>query len=190
MTQNEKEWPKRKHPRLKHYDYSRNGIYFVTISAKDQFPIFSKISAATHDPVGRGLAPAEVKILLSPIGKIAEEQLLSLEKRYPYITVDKYVIMPTHIHVILIFHDGITARASPRPTVCADSISNRDDLSDVMCVYKSLTTRQCKQQGLCATKQLFQASFYEEILKTQEAYIETRNYIAKNPLRWFYKNQT
>ena len=65
------------------------------------------------DIVGRGLAPAEIQF--TPYGKIAKEQLLLLEDRYPTLKIDQYVIMPNHIHAILILVEP--AGASPRPTV-------------------------------------------------------------------------
>ena len=71
----------------------------------------------TFGNVGRGLAPAEASgIEYTSFGKIAEQQLLSLEDRYAYLSVDQYVIMPNHIHVVLIL-ESEAAGASPRPTV-------------------------------------------------------------------------
>ena len=66
--------------------------------------------------VRRGLAPAETVVECMPFGRIAEQQLLLLPKRYPYLTVDNYVIMPNHIHTIFVPGD-MAARASPRPTL-------------------------------------------------------------------------
>ena len=97
------EFPKRKPTRLREYDYSQNGAYFVTICTRGKKCILSDII------VGQGLAPAET--VLSQYGKIAEEQLLALEKRYKTIEIDKYVIMPNHIHIIIISNK--TAGASP-----------------------------------------------------------------------------
>ena len=98
--------------------------------------------------VGRGLAPAEASGMeYTSFGKIAEHQLLSLEDRYEFLSVDKYVIMPNHIHVVLIL-ESEAAGASPRPTI-----------TDIVCAYKSLTTRECKNNGFDG--KLFQTSFYE-----------------------------
>ncbi len=112
----ENELPKRKHPRLKEYDYSSNGYYYVTICAKDMKCIFGKVEKLEEN-VGRGLAPAERKyndtvITLSPYGLVAEKQLFALEQRYDYVKIDKYVIMPNHIHAIIVL-DGMAAGASP-----------------------------------------------------------------------------
>ena len=67
--------------------------------------------------VGRGLAPAETTAIeYTSLGEIAEKQLFLLADRYTYLTIDQYVIMPNHIHAILI-QNGETAGASPRPTL-------------------------------------------------------------------------
>lgn len=114
----------------------------------------------------------ERKIRLSPYGLIAKRELLALESRYDFVKIDKYVIMPNHIHAIVIL-DGETAGASPRPT-----------LSDVICAYKSLTTRACnalrKQQG----SGIFQTSFYDKVIRNEEGYLKAWQYIDENPRKW------
>ena len=86
-------FPKRKRTRLKNFDYSTAGYYFITICTHNRRPILSRI-------VGQGLAPAENH--LSFYGTVAENQLLVLETRYPQIKIDKYIIMPNHIHAIVV----------------------------------------------------------------------------------------
>ena len=58
----------------------------------------------TSIKVGEGLAPPAYSVKLKPCGEIAEEQLKNLEKRYQNVTIEDYVIMPDHIHVIIIIH--------------------------------------------------------------------------------------
>lgn len=157
-----KELPNRKPNRLKNYDYSTDGAYFITICTDERRNVFSSI-------VGQGLAPAESK--LTEFGKIAKEQLLLLENRYPKIRIDKYVIMPNHIHIILIVREK-SAGASPCPTV-----------SDVICTYKSLTTRLCKSAGY-NHKKIFQNSFYDHIIRDEDDYITKAKYIKDNPGKW------
>ena len=161
--------PQRKHPRLKGYDYSSNGYYYITINTYENRNLLSK--------VGRGLAPAEIKTILSPVGKIAKNQLLDLEKRYPGLKIDKYVFMPNHIHMILALEEP-AAGASPRPTV-----------SDIICAYKSLTTRICNKQFDTPGKKLFQTSFYDEIIKNENHYLEIWQYIDNNPLKYCLKKE-
>ncbi len=80
--------------------------------------------------------------------------------------------MPNHIHVVLILNSE-AAGASPRPTIM-----------DMVCAYKSLTTRECKKMGF--TDKLFQTSFHEHIIRGREDYEEIVNYIYENPIRWHY----
>ena len=162
----EKELPKRKHPRLDSYDYSSAGAYFVTICTQNRRCVLSRI-------VGRGLAPAETNgTEYTLFGEIAKKQLSLLEERYPFLAVDQYVIMPNHIHAILILN-GDAAGASPHPTIM-----------DAICAYKSLTTRECKKIGLI--EKLFQTSFYEHVIRGREDYEEIVKYIHENPTRWYY----
>ena len=156
-----KQLPQRKHPRLNNYDYSSAGAYFITLCTQDRQCILSHI-------VGRGLAPAEIEY--TEYGKIAESELLALEKRYSFISIPYFCIMPNHIHLILTL-DNKAAGASPRPTVM-----------DIVCAYKSLTTRKCMQYR--PIEKLFQASFYDHIIRNQQDYDDIAQYITENPLRW------
>ena len=165
------QYPKRKHPRLKQYDYSLPGYYYVTIHAESDVPSLSS--------VGRGLAPAEPVVTLTMHGRIAQQQLLALEQRHSCVKVDKYVIMPNHIHAIIRLTEE-TAGASPRPT-----------LMDVVGAYKSLTTRACNLADGTPGRKLFQTSFYETVLRNETAYQECWQYIDGNPGKWlegFYED--
>jgi len=98
-----KELPKRKHPRLKQFDYSEPGYYYVTIHMQKDCPVLST--------VGWKIASAESELCLSTLGTIAQEQLLQMQTRYPNVAIDRYVIMPNHIHAIIRLRE--TAGASP-----------------------------------------------------------------------------
>ena len=157
--------PERKHPRLKEYDYSLPGYYYVTIHIAEEAPRLSS--------VGRGLAPAGAVVCLTLQGKIAQEQLLALEYRFPNVKIDKYVIMPTHIHAIIRLADGERER-NGKPT-----------LMDVVRVFKSLTTRECNVAVNTPGAKLFQTSFYETVLRNETAYQKAWQYIDQNPDHWF-----
>ena len=119
MTENE--WVKRKRNRLEKYDYSSAGAYFITICTQSKRCILSQI-------VGRGFTPAEISdetdtqitaVQYTRFGEIAKRQLLALEERYPHLAIDRYVIMPNHIHVIFVL-DNHAAGVNPRPTIIRD----------------------------------------------------------------------
>ena len=176
MTIDMEELPKRKQHRLAGYDYSKSGYYFVTICTQNRRCVLSRI-------VGRGLAPAETpEIAYTLFGEIAKKQLLILKDRYPCLALDRYVIMPDHIHAILILNGEMAGedvgfvKSAIRPTIM-----------DIVCTYKSLTTRECKKNGFDG--KLFQTSFYEHIIRDKEDYEEIVKYIYENPIRWCYEKR-
>lgn len=153
---------KRKRTRHVSYDYSKKGAYFLTLCIENRRNILSNV-------VGEGLAPPLIH--LTEYGKIAEDQLLLLERRYSYVKVDKYVIMPNHIHVILILEEA--GGGGPSPTV-----------SDIICSYKSITTRLINKLG--NNEKLFQRSFYDHVIRDRQDYETHSRYIHENPICWYY----
>lgn len=157
--------PKRKHVRLKGYDYSQNGCYFITVCTKDRKPLLSRI-------VGRGLAPAApCQVELTPLGSILHGQILALESRFPSVEINHFVIMPNHFHALLSI--GETAGASPRPT-----------LSALVGVCKSLTTRLANQSDGTPGRVIFQTSFHDHVVRNDADYDAHWVYIDGNPARW------
>ena len=197
----ENDHPKRKSTHLKYFDYSSRGAYFVTICTKDRKRLFSEIvlsssrifNYTTDQPVGEGLAPpvsfptfisddTVAEIRLKSCGQIVKEQLLLLENRYPTVSVSDYVIMPDHIHAIIFLNNDTieddnlsnSGGASPSPT-----------LNDVVCSFKSLIARACKQKY--GIEKLFQRSYAEHIIRDYKDYETRKAYIQQNPVRWYCK---
>lgn len=155
------ELPQRKHPRLKDYDYSQNGYYFVTICTYNRERIFGEIVGATLR--GRPNRP----------DKIIEKYLFELENKYQNVKLDYYVIMPDHIHMIL-FISGDHA-GSPLP--------------QIIDWFKTMTTNEYikgVKTGLYPPfqKHIWQRSFYEHVIRNENDLYETRKYIENNPLKW------
>ena len=118
--------PQRKDIRLNNYDYSRNGAYFVTICTKNKMcilwdnndkyrPISSNIEATEKQNVGTAIGRPRNKIKLSEYGRYAKESLNNINDHYPMVYVDKYVIMPNHIHVILRIDKPLDFELGGRP---------------------------------------------------------------------------
>lgn len=172
----EKDLPKRKGTRWQGYDYGFAGMYFVTICVRDRRPILSEITVKDNDDeVGEGLAPPAIldrsfmcaNVVLKPCGEIAKEQLLALEKRYTGLKISDYVIMPEHIHAIIIVPEG-AGGASPSPT-----------LNDVICAFKSITSKMCKEK--CGVEKMFQRSYFDHIIRDADDCRKHKNYISDNP---------
>lgn len=151
----------RKYPRLKEYNYSLPGYYYVTIHNEHGAPLLSQITA--------GDIRHRAEVQLTRIGRMAVEELMMLQQRYEYVRVDKYVMMPTHIHVIIRLIDGIL----PRP-----------GLTDILGAYKSLTTRTINAAQNTPGKRQFQRSFYETVIRSEAAYQSCWKYIDENPDKW------
>ena len=111
--------------------------------------------------------------VLTSIGIITVEQILDISNRFPSITVDKHIVMPTHFHLIVIINNVVEAGASPRPT-----------LMDAVGVIKSFSTRICNKMDGVVGRQIWQESFYDEVIQTSEAYNNIWQYIDNNPAKW------
>ena len=159
----------RKPNRLENYDYSQNGAYFITICVKDRKPILSKVR------VGTGV-PDCPKILLLPYGEIADKYINQLNNFYNNISVIKYVIMPDHIHLLL----SISSGQSRTPVPTRDNIVI-DNKNSIVAKFVSTFKRFCnKEYG----NNIWQARYYDHIIRNQDDYNEKWDYIENNPKKW------
>ena len=157
--------PNRKNNRLENFDYGQNGMYFITICTQNRRKILCEI-------VGGGALDAP-KIKLSEIGEIAEKYILSTNN-IPEITVDKYVIMPDHIHLLLWVRDinGTSKAPSPTNNLISHSISTLKRFINKDVGYN-----------------IFQRSYYDHVIRNQHDYDETWKYIDNNPINWIIKHK-
>ena len=160
---------KRKSLRLPAYDYSQNGVYFITICTEGKKHIFGRV-------VGGGVLDAP-HVCLSDRGNIAEQTLLEMNDFYGDISIDKYVVMPNHVHLLLQAHD------------CEAAGHVGPALQDVVRWYKTMTTnafiRAVKAGEMPPfDKTAWQASFYDEVIRGQDHYLRAWQYIDDNPAHW------
>ena len=125
--------PKRKNIRLKSYDYKSNGYYFVTI--------------CTH----------KGKPNIRLYREVVERILLSLPERFSGVRIDWYTLMPTHLHVIVIFY------------------GMKEGLPEVVRTFKALVTRNTGVK-------FWQRNYYEHVIRNEAALLKIREYIKNNPL--------
>ena len=154
------ELPKRKCIRLQNYDYSSNGLYFVTICTEDKKPILSTI-------VGDDAHIVPKKIVLKDYGKIVEKHINRINTVYDNISVENYIIMPNHIH-LLIFIDEYK-----NGTMWASSPTK---LGSVVRSFKTMVT---KEIGFS----IWQRSYYDEIIRNEKHFQYVWNYIEYNALK-------
>jgi REP element-mobilizing transposase RayT len=149
------ELPKRKPTRLKEYDYSQNGAYFVTICTHNKEHLLSNI-------VGEGFHPLP-KNILTKIGNEIEKSIQYINDNYIGITISKYVIMPNHVHLI-VFLDNSGGHGNP-------------PLQNIIGQLKSYTTKKFGNI-------LWQRSFHDHIIRDKEDYNKIWEYIDTNVTKW------
>ncbi len=147
----------RKPNRLQDYDYGKNGAYFITICVKDRHEMLWK-------PVGARIAHPHEQTL-SDIGEVVNTAIQNIPAIYSNVRVDKYVIMPNHIHMILTIAND-HGRAMRAPTI-----------SIVVNQMKGYVT---KQIGFT----IWQKLFHDHIIRNEQEYREIWNYINQNPQKW------
>ena len=162
---NEKELPKRKGLRLKDFDYSTPGAYFITLCTEGRRQILSRIVGV--DVLGD---PKNAELL--PYGIVADKYIKQMNEFYENITVDQYVIMPNHIHFLLFVRENGSPRTST-PTKQTSFVSH----------FVSTFKRFCnKEYG----ENIWQRGFHDHVIRGREDYEEIVKYIYENPIRWYY----
>lgn len=169
-----------KNIRLKGYDYSRHGAYFITICVKGKHKLLGEIpvgagSARPRTAVTPFIHPLVVEaaestrpsVALSSYGKIVAKHLNNLPLKYPHISISKYVIMPNHIHCIILVSASGGGRADPAPT-----------LGQIIAYFKFQTTKEIDISGF------WQRSYHDHIIRTEDEYRRIINYIETNPTKW------
>ena len=200
--------------RLKGYDYSQAGLYFVTIC----------VNVGAHLRVH----PNEMRphlfgnvvngeMILNDAGKMVEKWCMELSNKFPDIVVDTYIIMPNHFHAIIVNNGGggvgadlcvcpdeppnirVCPDEPPNIRVCPDETQKHENnilgehagspLHRVVQWFKTMTTneyiRGVKTLGWQPfNKKLWQRNYYEHIIRNEQAYQHIANYIINNPMKW------
>jgi REP element-mobilizing transposase RayT len=200
--------------RLKGYDYSQAGLYFITICCQSGICRFGKIKNG--------------EMILNDLGKIAYDEWLHLPERYPHVLLDVFQIMPNHVHGIIglggvvvgatlavaqqtnipntvaqqtntpntvaqqnmVVQQNtvvqIRAGASPAPTPPPTTPTTLT-IGNIIGAYKSLVTDKCLEIYKSRNEymgKLWQRNYYEHIIRNESAYQNIYNYIIHNPEKW------
>ena len=167
-----KSLPKRKQTRLKDFDYSSNGAYFLTLCTENHSQTLSQI-------VGGGVPDAPNSVELLSLGKIVEKNIITLNDFYSDIKIDSYVIMPNHIHLIVFINKNSLSGTSGTPYPTSITKRQNSTLSKFISTFKRFVN---KEYG----KNVWQRSFYDHVIRDEEDYLKRVNYITENPTRWAF----
>ncbi len=177
----------RRSSRLPQYDYSQNGAYFITICTFNHEPIFGHYAGARR---------AVPLLVLNESGTFAQEQWLKTAVLRQNVTLDKFVVMPNHIHGIIILdslHWGTARRA---PTEIVHGYERRaltpegfgkplaDSIPTIVRAYKSAVTRCINESRKTPGAPVWQRNYYEHVVRDEDDLNRIREYIEYNPVRW------
>jgi REP element-mobilizing transposase RayT len=167
----------RKPVRLQGYDYSREGVYFVTICSKDRECIFGHpgVGAPLACVLTLGIDARTIEIELTQIGQIIEKKWNDIPNQFKTVDIDEFVIMPNHIHGILIINKRAEASAAPTLSLIIRSFKSK-------CTMEYL--RHINENNLNASAKIWQRSFHDHIIRNDESLEKIRNYIRNNPSTW------
>ena len=149
---------KRKQNRLTEYDYRTPNAYFITICTDNRKNLFWKDTGTNID------CPENVP--LTKLGILARQSITEIPNHYPMMSVDHFVIMPNHVHLLLQIHSDSNGRSMIDPTIST--------------VVRLMNGTVSKKAGFS----VWQKGFYDHVIRNDNDYWDIWNYIEGNPGKW------
>ncbi|MCP4723911.1 MAG: transposase [bacterium] len=149
--------------RLKDYDYSQCGAYFITICTDKRKCVLGDV--------------VDNHVELSKNGIIVLECINWLKNQYPYIEIDATIIMPNHIHSIIVIKDS-RGGSRTAPT------GKRKSLGSLIGAFKTVSTKRINIIRKSKGVNFWQRNYYEHVLRNEKELFDIREYILSNPIRW------
>jgi REP element-mobilizing transposase RayT len=153
----------RKLNRLTGYDYSQDGYYFVTVCVKDRKNWLGEIR--------------DNQMILNQRGRIVLNCWNDLPRHYPNMGLDEFIVMPNHVHGIIIIKNDVGNGLKPFPT-------KLHGLSEFIRAFKTFSSRNINKIIVNHERFRWQKSFHDHIIRNEKDLNNMREYIANNPLKW------
>ena len=162
----------RKSMRLKGYDYSKPGYYFITVCTQNKKCLFGDIRNR--------------QMVLNSAGRVVEKVWYELPEHYQHVELDAFVIMPSHFHGIIVLRPNPTVGAGfkPAPTTKPAPTKKRHALPEIVRALKTFSSRRINEIRNTLGVKLWQRNYYEHIVRNENELNEIRKYIQENPLKW------
>lgn len=162
--------------RLDGYDYAESGAYFVTICTQDHLCLFGEI--------------VDGDMRANALGRIVQETWQDLPDHYPRVELDAFVVMPNHVHMIVILtQDPHPVGAGFKPALAhgpgtTPDVPKRYGLAEITRAFKTFSARQINKCRRVQGIPVWQRNYYEHIIRNERALNYIRRYIVENPQRW------
>ena len=151
--------PKRKPTRLPHFDYSQAGMYFITLCIKEKKCKLGVVLDAESE--------ADMPtVVLSTAGKLVQNQIHTMSDFYPHILVDHFIVMPNHVHLLLLVQNTETENTPANAAV-----------PGFVSTLKRFTNKQ-------AGEDLWQRSYHDHVVRGEQDYLRIWQYIDSNAAKW------
>ena len=160
--------PKRKSPRLKGFNYNTSGYYFITICTCNKAKTLCKVGAIHESP----------ETILSEQGRIVDDVINNLPSHLG-VKIDKYVIMPNHIHFILVVDKNNLSRA-----IRESPLQMRSAVDKTVGYTKMNVSKRIHQE--ISKEIVWQRSYHDHIIRDEKDYLKIWQYIDNNPIKWEY----
>ena len=163
--------------RLKGYDYSQAGLYFITICTQNRLCLFGEI---VDDDRGTTICA------LNEYGRIAEKEWIKTSKMRPNVRLDVFVIMPNHMHGIIEINEIDDCRGTMHraPTVEQFGKPTLNTIPTIIRGYKSSVTKQINILRNQPGVPVWQRNYYEHIIRDEKSCYQIWEYVQTNPLKW------
>lgn len=155
--------------RLKGYDYSQAGAYFITIVTRDRACLFGEV--------------VDGEMRLNDVGKLVRDEWLRTRNIHPNVELDAFVVMPNHFHGISIINDSVGA-IHESPLQMTMTQRRNMALPKLIGRFKMLSSKRINEMRGTLGVPVWQRNYYEHIIRNLESLNRIREYIANNPLQW------
>ena len=172
--------PERKATRLNEYDYSQNGCYFVTVCINDKRPLLGAYRSKQEIQTAALRDRPQDAVQLTPLGLEVEKSIRFMSRQNASVSVQNAVIMPNHIHLLIVLHSDTNAPAGA---------GKNPTLQQVIGNLKSYTTKRYRDIGGKTDSALWQRSFYDRIIRNQAEFENAWNYITYNAFKEYGKRE-
>lgn len=166
--------------RLKGYDYTRVGAYFVTIVTKNRVCLFGEM--------------VNGEMVANEYGVIVRECWLAIPDHFPHAALDEFIVMPNHVHGIVVLNETTTVGARHAVPLHNPTSQQREQfgkpvagsIATIVRSFKSAATKRINEHRGTPGAPVWQRNYFEHIIRSEDSLNRIRKYIADNPARWGY----
>ena len=151
--------------RLSGWNYANVAAYFVTLVVRDRACLFGEIS--------------DGEMFLNSYGSVVDESWSWLQEQYEHVELDAYVVMPNHLHGIIVITDNQFGQP----------VSQRKPLGRLIGAFKTVSTKRVNELRSTPGESIWQRGFYDRVIRNEAELESVREYISGNPLKWDEDNE-